>query len=232
MLIHAIIPARYGSKSIPKKNIKIYKDKPLLVHSIKQALKSRHIDRVIVSTDSDEIRKIAIENGAEAPFLRPELISGDYSLDIECFQHYLDWLKYVRGKKPDILVHLRPTYPERDVDFLDKCIRRFLNKYLEYDSLRTVIKMEKSPFKMYTITKNKLNPLFTEYKDMKEPYNSVRQLLPDCYLHNGCIDIVKSKIVEKGSMTGENILPVIMDEMFDIDTEDDWEKSINYVSQK
>ena len=81
---------------------------------------------------------------------------------------------------------------------------------------------------MYTITSNKLNPTYFEYEDIKEPFNQARQLLPDTYLHNGCIDIINRSTIENNSMTGNNIYAYIMDkeEVYDIDTEEDWMISI------
>lgn len=229
ILVHALIPARGGSKSIPKKNIRNYKGKPLLVHSINAALQSIFIQKVVVSTDCEEIQRIAQRNGAEAPFLRPSYISADDSLDIQCFQHYLSWLRFAKQDVPDIIVHLRPTYPERDPGLVDRCISQFLKVREKYTSLRSVIPTEKTPFKMYRLIDNVLIPLFEQVDDIKEPYNQTRQKLPMCYLHNGCIDIMNTKTIEEGSMTGDRIYPYLMDrsETLDIDTENDWDRSLN-----
>jgi CMP-N,N'-diacetyllegionaminic acid synthase len=232
-IIHALIPARGGSKGIPKKNSKLYKNIPLVAHSILLAKKLVMCKKIIVSTDCPEIKKIALEYGAEVPFLRPSNISGDFSTDLEVFQHYLFWLEFAKEEKPDILLHLRPTYPERNISFINKCVNLFLENINQYDSLRTVVPIKKSPFKMYTLENKELKPLFPKYKyensnqnkELKEPYNQVRQILPQCYLHNGCFDIVKRKIIENNSMSGNHILPVIMKDNFDIDSEEDWKKS-------
>lgn len=229
-IVHALIPARGGSKSIPKKNIRRYNKYPLLVHSIKTAHSEPIIKRIVVSTDCLETKAIALENDADVPFLRPNDISGDYSTDLECFQHYIGWLKTMGQELPDIIVHLRPTYPERDEDLLHDCLSKFLNVKDEYSSLRTVVPIEKSLFKMYTIDgkSNTLKCTYKEYNGVKEPYNQVRQLLPTTYLHNGCIDIIKRETIEKGSVTGDKIYAYIMpkEETYDIDTEEDWERSL------
>lgn len=228
-VIHALIPARGGSKSIPRKNVRIYKDIPLLVHSIKLAKTSEHIDEVVVSTDDEEIKRIALENGAYVPFLRPKDISGDFSTDHECFLHYLRWLKFAQKEMPDILIHLRPTYPERSLTLLNDTISKFLQIRNEYTSLRTVVPLEKTPFKTYIVDNNVLVPLFPRFKNIKEPYNQVRQILPQTYHHNGCIDITNTHVVLNGSMTGSRIYPYIMEEheTLDIDTEKDWDRSLN-----
>ena len=221
MKIFAIIPARSGSKGIKNKNIIDFHGKPMLTWSIEQALSCKFIDRVIVSTDSEQYRQIAIEYGAEAPFLRPKEISDDLSTDYECIKHCLN---QIGNDQPDIIVHLRPTYPTRSMDHLNATIEIFAGVRSEYDSLRTVIPIEKSPMKMYTMFKNTLNPLFPKWKDLDEPYNRCRQELPQCYIHNGYIDIMnRDTIIKYSSVTGPKIYPYIMDdtENHDIDYEKD-----------
>ena len=229
IIIHALIPARGGSKSIPRKNIKIYKKYPLLVHSINVAKDIKFISKIIVSTDCNEIKNIALENGADVPFLRPSNISGDYATDIECFQHYITWLKCNNNIIPDIIVHLRPTYPERNNDIVYKCLKKFIEIRDTYTSLRTVVPIDKSLFKMYTINSDQiLKPTYEVFDSIKEPYNQVRQILPKTYLHNGCVDVMNTKIIENGSISGDKIYPYIMEdnEIYDIDTTDDWNKSL------
>ena len=229
IVIHTLIPARGGSKSIPRKNIRLYKKLPLLAHSIKISKNNSLIHKTIVSTDCPEIKEIAIKNGAEVPFLRPLNISGDLSTDYECFIHYVKWLKENKKQVPDILVHLRPTYPERNKELLTKCIEKFIKVRNNYSSLRTVVPLEKSLFKMYLIDNKQLIPSYEKYKDIKNPYNQPRQILPTTYLHNGCIDILNTKTLESKTITGNKIYPFIMDEKetYDIDTEEDWDRSIN-----
>lgn len=230
MNIIAIIPARSGSKSIINKNIKIYNNKPLMVHSIDLAKKSDYIKNIYVSTDSKKYKNIALKAGAEVPFLRPSNISSDLSPDIDFMKHFLDWYYVTKKTYPDIIVQLRPTYPNRTKKILDKAIKNFIDNYKEYDSLRSVIKIEKSVFKMYTINNMKLIPTISKYRNIVEPHNQCRQLLPDTYLHNGYIDIIKSStIINKNSMTGNYILPFVMNEneIHDIDTEEQWKISEN-----
>ena len=204
------------------------------------ALNKKFNIRTIVSTDSQDYVSIAKEYGAEAPFLRPESISGDYATDLECFQHCLEWLENNEQYIPDIILHLRPTQPLRDVSLIETCLLLFIENRESYDSLRTVIPMEKSPFKMYMIEdkmedknnileKNKhdyLVPIIQNYKNLREPYNQARQLLPPCYLHNGYIDIMKIETIKKNSLSGNNIYPYIMnsEDNIDIDTLDDWNR--------
>jgi len=227
--ILCIIPARSGSKGVKDKNIKLLDGLPLLVHSIKQAQSSKYYQfmRIIVSSDSDEYCQIARSYGAETPFLRPKEISGDYSSDFECINHCVEWLKTNNSYYPDLVLQLRPTQPMRTSELIDSCLDKFLVNYELYDSLRTVIKMDKSPFKMYTIENDHLIPLFTEVNGLKEPYNQARQLLPECYLHNGYVDILKISLLETGSVSGTKIFPYVMDinpeENVDIDTVKDFD---------
>lgn len=230
MYILTLIPARSGSKGIKDKNILDFAGKPLLTHSIDQAKKSKFYKqmKVVVTTDSQKYQQIAKDYGAEVPFLRPEEISGDDSLDFEFTRHALKWLKEHQNYIPDIVLHLRPTQPLRKVEDIDKCLSLFIDLRDKYDSLRSVVKIKKSPFKMYTIEGQELKPLFKQVKNITEPYNSLRQLLPDAYLHNGYIDVFNASIVDQGTISGEKIYPYLMDEddTVDIDTLEDWEQAI------
>ena len=226
MKILCIIPARSGSKGLTNKNILNFQGLPMLVWSIKQAQQSNYNKdiRIILSTDSEEYRQIGLKYGAEVLFLRPKEISGDLSTDYECIKHCLDYLEkedYI----PDFIIQLRPTYPTRKVEILNDCIKTFIEKRNEYDSLRTVIPFEKSPYKMYRVLDNKLKPLFPVVDSIIEPYNECRQKLPDTYLHNGYIDILNTNIVKNGTISGDNIYPYIMskNEYHDIDTLKDLE---------
>ena len=128
MKIISIIPARSGSKRVKNKNIRKLMGLPLLAHTIKHSLNSKLISRTIVSTDSKKYARIAKKYGAEVPFLRPDKISGDRSTDLECFQHCVNFLKRNENYTPNIIVHLRVTYPIRENNIIDDCIRLFLKK--------------------------------------------------------------------------------------------------------
>lgn len=218
--ILVLIPARHGSKGISHKNIINFYGKPLLEWSILQAQKSKYYTnmRIILTTDSLKYKEM-FENKVEV-LIRPENISGDLSPDIDFVKHALNKLEK-DGYIPDFIVQLRPTYPSRSIKIIDNCIETFINIRHEFDSLRTVVKNDKTPFKMYMINPetNILMPLFPEYKDIHEPYNQCRQILPDTYLHNGYIDIFNyNTIINKNSISGK-IYAYIMsdDEKFDID---------------
>ena len=220
--IVALIPARSGSKGIKDKNIKLYKGIPLLAHSIKIGLESEYIKDVYVSTDSLEYQEIALKYKAKITPLRSSDISDDLSPDIDTFKHFINTLNL---PLPDIIVQLRPTYPNRDIKTVNECIKIFINNYDKYDSLRTVIPISKTPFKMYYVDNDKLVPYLTEYKDYIEPYNQARQIFPVTYLHNGYLDIIKTNIIlSQNLLSGNNILPYIMksDQLDDIDNLEDF----------
>ncbi len=214
----AIIPARGGSKSIPKKNIKTFCGKPLIAHSIEIALQVKTIERVIVSSDSEEIIKIAKDYGAEAPFIRPKELASDDTTDLPVFNHCLNFLKE-EGYYPDLVVHLRPTSPLRTIQMIEDAVNLLKNNK-NADSVRAVCEPSQNPFKMWTIENNFLKELLNN--DIVEPYNQPRQNLPLVYWQNGYIDISRANtIMNKKSMTGDMILPLIVDQkhIIDIDNE-------------
>ena len=154
----ALIPARSESKGVPDKNIRLFEGKPLIAYSIKAAINSNLIDRVIVSTDSQSYKEVAENFGAEVPFIRPYEISQDDSTDIECFRHAINWLSENEGHVPSYFVHLRPTTPLRDPDIIDAAIEALVNS--DYTSLRSVSKMAKTAYKSFEIKNNVLISTF------------------------------------------------------------------------
>ncbi len=226
----ALIPARSGSKVVPDKNIKPISGKPLLAYSIKHALDSELIDRTIISTDSPVYAEIARKYGAESPFLRPQEISQDSSTDLELFTHALNWLYEKESYVPDICVHLRPTYPIRNVKDIDKAIQILMNNP-DIDSVRSVVLVNETPFKMwFRGDSNLLSPVVK--MEIKEAYNLPRQLLPGVFVQNACIDVVRTRIItEMKSMTGSRIYGYVMDNYFDIDTEQQLKIAERYLKQ-
>lgn len=227
MYIVSLIPARSGSKGIKNKNIKELDGIPLIAYSIITSLNCPYIDKTIVTTDCPQIAKVSKKYGAEVPFLRPKNISEDSSTDYEFFKHYIEHEKNNGNKIPDLIVQLRPTCPTRTVNELNSSIKMMLDSYDDYDCLRSVVECKKSPYKMYRFKDNRLVPLFEEVDGIEKPYNRGRQELPKTYVHNGYIDIVKSKcITEHKSVTGDRIMSFIMDDndTHDLDTIEDWKK--------
>ena len=147
MKILCLIPARSGSKGLPDKNIKMMVGKPLMAWSIQQAKDTEYWRggdmRIVVSTDSEKYKDIAIKWGGEVPFLRPKELSGDDSTDLMFIKHALKWLDENEKYNPDYILHLRPTQPCRKKGLIDDCLNKFIGS--EFDSLRTVIPTIKPP---------------------------------------------------------------------------------------
>lgn len=218
----AIIPARSGSKSVAHKNIRLFRGKPLIAHSIEQGLAARNVDRVLVSTDSADYARIARDFGAEAPFLRPGEIAQDLSTDIEVFQHALTWLEENENYHPELCLHLRPTYPLRAVADIEAAVELLLARP-DVDSVRSVTLAPHTPYKMWRLDEASglLRPLLET--DIPEAHNLARQALPAVYLQNAAIDVVRAQVVLNArSMTGSRVLPYRMSDLHDIDTEFDF----------
>jgi len=222
--ILTIIPARGGSKTVPRKNIQPLAGYPLMAYSIAAGLQAQRVCRVVVSTDDEEIAEISRAYGAEVPFLRPTVLAQDDTVDVPVFKHALEWLAENEAYHPEIVVQLRPTSPLRPSDCVDRAIEILLNNP-GGDSVRGVIPSGQNPYKMWRITpEGNLRPLIDN--DFEEPYNMPRQQLPQTYWQTGHIDAIRaSTILEKGSMSGDNILPLIIDPRYavDIDTAKDHE---------
>lgn len=228
MIIFSLITARSGSKGLKDKNILDYNGHPMIAHSIMISKKSQFINETFVSTDSQKYADISKNYGALVPFIRPSEYAQDLSTDFEVFKHFTDFLKENNYPQPDFIIHLRPTYPNRTLELINHCIQTFISHYHFYDSLRTVMPIDKNPQKMYKIIDNKLIPYFDHYNNIHEPYNMPRQLFETSYVHNGCIDIIKTScITHLQSMSGNLIFPFIMHENNDIDSKDDLIKSMN-----
>lgn len=224
----ALIPARGGSKSIPKKNIVDFAGFPLIAYSIAAGLAAETIDRVIVSTDDDEIAEISRRFGAEVPFIRPREHAGDDTPDLPVFLHALSWLDENQGYRPEIVVQLRPTSPFRRVVHIDEAVYQLV-QHPEADAVRTVCIPFQNPYKMWRISPDGfMMPVGVELGIFHEPYNQPRQILPDIYWQTGYVDAAwTDTLTSKNSMTGEAILPLIIDpsEWVDIDSPDDWRRA-------
>jgi CMP-N-acetylneuraminic acid synthetase len=223
----AIIPARSGSKSVKDKNIRKINDKPMIAYSIEHANASTMIDRVIVSTDSEEYAMISREYGAETPFIRPEEYATDTSLDLEVFEHALSFLEKEEGYIPELVVQLRPTYPIRNVEDIDHMINQMLQDE-SIDSMRCIAPAKEVAYKMWHKQEDgSLSPIM---KDMKECYNMPRQELPKVYYQNACVDVIRTDVItKKHSMSGEKIIGYEMADNFDIDTEEEFNKAEEYL---
>lgn len=228
----AIIPARGGSKSIPRKNVAVFAGHPLLAYSIAAGLQAATVGRVIVSTDDEAIAEVARRYGAEVPFLRPAELAADDTLDLPVFQHALRELDRLEGYRPLVVVQLRPTSPIRPVDCVDRAVE-ILMAHETADSVRGVVPSGQNPHKMWRIGDDgQMTPLLDLGID--EPYNQPRQRLPATYWQTGHVDAIRwETIMEKGSMSGKVIYPLVIDPQFtvDIDTPRDWARAEHLLAE-
>ena len=226
--ILAVIPARGGSKGIPRKNIKLFAGYPLIAYSIQAALNSKYVTRIIVSTDDGEIAAVAKEYGAEVPFLRPEEFAQDQTLDFPVFENLLTTLKESDGYYPDLVIQLRPTSPIRPINLVDDAIEEIL-KDPQVDSVRGVVPSGQNPYKMWKIDPNSgLMEVLLKVEGIEEPYNSSRQSLPDTYWQTGHIDVIRTNVIlDQKSMSGGKIKPIHIHPDFtvDLDKPADWQKA-------
>lgn len=210
--ILALLPARGGSKGIPGKNIMVLAGKPLIAYSIEQAHKSSYITRTIVSTDDEDIAKVARDYGAEVPFMRPQAFAQDLSPDIEAFRHALQWLAQNQSYNPNLVVHLRPTGPVRRVDIIDKAIEMLLEDP-DADSVRSVSWPSLTPYKMWRAGEGKYIEPVARAAGVPDSHSMPRQLLPEVFWQNGYVDVVRpATVLELNSMAGVNVLPFVVDE--------------------
>jgi len=223
----AVVPARGGSKGIPRKNIRNFAGHPLIAYSIEAGLQAETVTRTIVSTDDEEIAEVARRYGADVPFLRPAEFAQDQTLDLPVFQHALAWLAEHENYCPDIVVQLRPTSPVRPPTLVDEAVR-LLMANPEADSVRGVVPAGQNPHKMWRIDpqSGQMKPLLT-VEGIDEPYNAPRQVLPPVYWQTGHIDAIRPRVFAQGSMSGKVILPVMVDPRYtvDIDSPKDWARS-------
>lgn len=220
----AIIPARGGSKSIPRKNVLNFAGHPLIAYSIAAGLQAEQVTRVIVSTDDEEIAAVARKYGAEVPFMRPAEHAQDNTPDFPAFKHALDWLVENQDYKPEIVVQLRPTSPVRPPGMVDEAVQLLID-HPEADSVRGIVPAGQNPHKMWQLKDDGSMRNLLDVEGIIEPYNAPRQKLPDIYWQTGHIDAIRvSTIYEKDSLSGAVVWPlhIGIEYTVDIDNEYDW----------
>jgi len=218
-----MILARSGSKGLPGKNIKMLCGKPLMNYSIDLAIKSELIDRVMVSTDSKKFAQIAKTAGAEIPFLRPAHLAGDLVVEQPIIKHHLRWYAEKENYRPDIIVYLRPTAPLRTLEETEEAIK-LLCSHPEFDSVISVKEAE-TPYKMWKLKGEYIEPFIKKYKNIKDSFNAPRQLLP--VIHKSTADFTvfwTRTLLKKNSIIGDKVLPfhlkrrtIDIDNLFDFE---------------
>jgi CMP-N,N'-diacetyllegionaminic acid synthase len=224
MKIYSIIPARGGSKGVPKKNIILLGGYPLIAYSIVASKLSSSVERTIVSTDSEEIADIARQYGAEVPFMRPAQFAGDKSTDAEVFVHAVQWFEHHEGKAPDAMVQLRPTTPLRSPEQIDQAVT-VLQQNPKATGLRSAHEFPEPPHKMFQLTAEGYFDGFFPDDPRPEYYNLPRQMLPKAYYPNGYVDIIKTDLfIKNNSLYGGKILGFVTPFSIEVDTTDDIER--------
>jgi len=214
-----VIPARGGSKGIPGKNITLIKGRPLIDYTIKEALKSKYLDRIIVSTDSESIASISRRCGGEVPFLRPSNLATDESKTIDAVLYTIKRLKQI-GHVYDYIVLLQPTQPLRNVSHIDEAIKLIIQKNV--NSLVSVSRVKEHPILMRTIDENGcLQGILNRNSTIR------RQEFPEYYKVNGSIYINKvDDNLNYDTSLNDNLLPYFMDSKFDLDVDDRFDLEI------
>jgi len=222
----AVIPARGGSKSVARKNVRMLAGHPLIAYSIAAGLAAEKVGRLVVSTDDEEIADIARRYGADVPFLRPGPLAQDDTPDLPVFQHALDWLLENENYLPELVVQLRPTSPLRPPGLVELGIEILLAGP-SADSARAVVPSGQNPYKMWRETEDgTIVPLLKN--GFHEAFNMPRQLLPRTLWQTGHLDIVRREtILRKKSMTGTRVLPIPVEAEYavDIDSPRDFERA-------
>lgn len=226
MKVLAIVIARGGSQRVPNKNIRLLAGKPLLAYSIDGAKRSRYIERVVVTTDSDAIADIALKAGAEIPFRRPAEISQGHSTELQAMEHALGWFRDNEQYEPDLVVLLRPTSPFRTSAAIDQAIELLINDP-DAHCVRTVRLCSEHPHKMWVMDGEgrRIRSLIPVEHKLPEAHTLSYQLLPRVYIQNASMDVFRaSNVWQLRSTTGTEIIPLVQDEFesVDINTEIDF----------
>jgi CMP-N-acetylneuraminic acid synthetase len=203
----AIIPARGGSKGVPRKNIRVVAGRPLIEYTIDTALAARSLfHRVIVSTDDPEVAAIARRAGAEVPFMRPQHLATDVAPSVDVVRHATEFVESEDGVTMDWIMLLQPSEPLRTPEDLREALR--LARREKCDSVISVVQVfAVHPMLMKRIDNNRIHPWCVD-----EPEGTRRQdYKPDAYMRNGAIYLTRRDVVmEKGSLRGEASCPYVM----------------------
>ena len=213
--------ARGGSKSVPRKNIKPIAGLPLIGYTITEALKSKFITRYIVSTDDEEIQQVAIQCGAEAPFLRPSEFSTDEASSVSAMQHAVDWVERQEGVEYDYIVELMCTNPMKTVEDIDASIEKLIST--KADSVIAVHQLEDHhPARIKKIIDDKI----TDFCIPEIPESRRQDLKPEAYIRSGSIYALKRDhlMIEGKRYGSDNSRPYILpqERAVNIDTEVDF----------
>lgn len=217
----AVVPARGGSKGIPRKNLQLLGGKPLVGLAVEAGLQAELVTRVVCSTDDEEIAGAARAAGAEVPFLRPAQLAQDASEDWPVFVHAIDWLETHEGWLPDLVVNLRPTSPLRRPSHIDHAIR--ILQESNADSVKSICLARQHPHKMWLRQADGrgIEPYLTTPFRLSRGPDVPRAQLEDVYWQNGVVDVTRRAVIyEQRVMIGERVAGLVVepDDSIDIDT--------------
>ena len=202
----AVIPARGGSKSVPRKNIASLAGRPLIAYTIDAARASGCLDDIIVSTDDEEIAAVSRTFGANVPFMRPTDLATDTALTIDVVRHAVTTMEAARGSQYDHIVLLQPTSPLRRANDISDALAKLVSA--DCDSVVTVVDVDGyHPFRMKRLVGDKLiNFIDQGFEDMRP-----RQVLPRVYIRNGAIYAARRAVImEKGTLVGDDCRGIVM----------------------
>lgn len=208
----ALIPARGGSKGVKDKNIISLAGKPLIAYTIEAAKKSIYINDIVVSTDSAKIATVALEYGAEVPFMRPQELATDTARTVDVVLNAIEQLEQL-GRKYDILVLLQPTQPLRNTDDIDESIKLFVQENKK--NVVTITDVIDSPILMRKIAKNgMLENLINVNSTIR------RQDMPSFFKVNGCVYVNDIHTLNKETSFNDNKIPYYMPKERSVDIDD------------
>ena len=222
----ALIPARGGSKGLPGKNIRLLNGKPLIAYAIEAALKAKHIDRVIISTDDEEIARVAVEYGAELPFMRPAELASDTAMAVDNYIYTIDRLEK-EGRKPiEAFVVLQPTSPLRIAEDIDGAVELFLKK--EADSVISYVQ------EAHPVTWHKYLDDESRFVDIFDANIKNRQENRVSYYPNGAVYVFRTSMIRERQYYTDRSYAYIMPRTrsVDIDFIEDFEYAEFLLSRK
>lgn len=224
----AVIPARGGSKRIPRKNLVPLAGKPLIAYTIEAALTAKRLSRTVVSTEDAEIAHTAKQLGAEVPFLRPAELAQDKSPVLDAIAHALSDIER-DGSRVGAVVLLQPTSPFRTGKHIDEAIELFENSGA--DTVAAVCAAREHPYYAWTVENGRMRPFFSLEKQM-----TARQDLPPAVMENGSVYVIRRKLIDERKIYGAVVVPYVMplNSAVDIDTSDDlrWAEYLLSIQQQ
>ena len=222
--ICAVIPARSVSKTIKNKNIIKILGHPLFAYSIGIAKKSKFIDKVVFTSDSNHYLNLASKYKPDILHKRSKKNSSDKATDLDFLKEIINYLDKKKNYNPDLIVLLRGNCATRNIKNLNKGINLFKKNLKKYTSMRSVTKMSETSFKTFEIQSNKLKGiLFKSFN--AEKINRPKEMFPETFAGDGYLDIVKTKLILRNKLHGNAVMPFFHD---DICVDVDYPHDLNY----